>query len=167
MAGQLDKNGRMTPKMLAFCRAYVETGNQSEAYRRAYDTKNMKPNSVTKMASDLMKDPRVASMTTSMQAEVNAEARKAQVAATREIGLTREWIIERLMRNADLGFVEGMKPEGPTSNKALELLGKVDSIALFEERINQTGEVFVIAAPAEDEETDVEGWAQGHRGVAP
>ena len=112
------------------------------------------------MAVDLMADLRVSSHIAKLKAE-------ADRAATKTLGLTREWIIERLMRNADLGFKEGEKPEGPVSNKALELLGKIDNVSLFEERINQTGEIFVIAAPQDDEETDVEGWAQGHRGVAP
>ena len=33
----------LTPKQEAFCLAYMETGNASEAYRRAYDADNMKP----------------------------------------------------------------------------------------------------------------------------
>jgi phage terminase small subunit len=32
---------RFTDKMELFCLAYVETGNASEAYRRAYNTANM------------------------------------------------------------------------------------------------------------------------------
>ena len=166
MAGQLDKNG-LTPKMLAFCRAYVETGNQSEAYRRAYNASKMKNDTIIKNASVLMADNRIATAIATMKGEVDK-------AATKSLGLTREWVIERLMSNAEAGSKDVQLKDGglapfnlAASNKALELLGKVDSIALFEERINQTGEVFVISAPAEDEETDVEGWAQGHRGVAP
>ena len=130
MAGQLDKNG-LTPKMLAFCRAYVETGNASEAYRRSYNTEKMKTESVGRMAHDLMSDLRVSSMIASLKGEADRHA-------TKELGLTREWIIERLMRNADLGFEEGGKPEGPTSNKALEQLGKIDTIQLFVDRSKVT-----------------------------
>ena len=130
MAGQRDKNG-LTPKMLAFCRAYIETGNQSEAYRRAYNTAKMKPESVTRMAVDLMADLRVSSAIRAMKGEADA-------VATKELGLTREWVIERLMRNANLGFDEGGKPEGPTSNKALELLGKIDTLQLFVDRSKVT-----------------------------
>ena len=166
MAVKRDKDG-LTPNMLAFCRAYIETGNASEAYRRSYNAKNMKPETVAKRAYDLMHDRQVEGMISSLKGEVDK-------AATKSLGLTREWVIERLMSNAEAGSKDVQLKDGglapfnlAASNKALELLGKVDSIALFEERINQTGEVFVIAAPAEDEETDVEGWAQGHRGVAP
>ena len=37
-----------------FCQAYVETSNASEAYRRAYDTENMKPATVKKRASEML-----------------------------------------------------------------------------------------------------------------
>lgn len=49
----------MTPKQEAFCLAYVETGNASEAYRRAYDAENMKPGTVNKRASELLADGEV------------------------------------------------------------------------------------------------------------
>lgn len=44
----------LTPKQEAFCIAYIETGNASEAYRKAYDAENMKPETVTKRASELL-----------------------------------------------------------------------------------------------------------------
>ncbi|MGU9998175.1 terminase small subunit, partial [Bordetella avium] len=36
----------LTPKQEAFALAYVETGNASEAYRRAYSAERMKPETV-------------------------------------------------------------------------------------------------------------------------
>jgi phage terminase small subunit len=159
MAIRKDENG-LTPKRIEFCRAYLELSNASEAYRRAYDCKAMKAETIRRRAYDLMQDGHVKAHIASLKAEHDGIASKS-------LGLSREWIIERLMRNAELGFKEGGKPEGAVSNKALELLGKVDNIGLFEERINQTGEIFVIAAPEIDEEQDVEGWAQGHGSVAP
>ena len=50
----------MTPKQEAFCIAYVETGNASEAYRRSYDAENMKPEVVAVKASELLKNGNVA-----------------------------------------------------------------------------------------------------------
>lgn len=49
----------MTPKQEAFCLAYIETGNASEAYRRAYDAENMKPESVNVNASKLLADTKI------------------------------------------------------------------------------------------------------------
>lgn len=50
----------LTPKQEAFALAYVETGNASEAYRRAYNAEKMKPETVNKRASELMANGEVA-----------------------------------------------------------------------------------------------------------
>lgn len=44
----------LTPKQEAFARAYIETGNASEAYRRAFDASKMKPETIKKRASELL-----------------------------------------------------------------------------------------------------------------
>ena len=41
----------LTPKREAFALAFVETGNASEAYRRAFDATKMKPASIAVNAS--------------------------------------------------------------------------------------------------------------------
>ncbi|APY15824.1 hypothetical protein GJU94_13130 [Brucella sp. 10RB9214] len=50
----------LTPKQEAFARAYVETGNASEAYRRAYNVGDKtKPESVWVKASELLANGKV------------------------------------------------------------------------------------------------------------
>lgn len=50
----------LTPKQEAFCLAYVETGNASEAYRSAYQVRpGTKPESVNVSACKLLADPKV------------------------------------------------------------------------------------------------------------
>lgn len=44
----------LTQKRETFCLVYVETGNQAEAYRVAFDAENMKPETIYKRASELM-----------------------------------------------------------------------------------------------------------------
>jgi len=44
----------VTPKQEAFCLAYIETGNASEAYRRAYNAENMKPETVNNKGYELL-----------------------------------------------------------------------------------------------------------------
>lgn len=44
----------LTQKQENFCIAFVETGNASEAYRRAYNASNMKPETVVVRASEMM-----------------------------------------------------------------------------------------------------------------
>jgi phage terminase small subunit len=52
----------MTLKQEAFARAYVETGNASEAYRRAYNAENMNENVVRVKACELLKNGNVSVM---------------------------------------------------------------------------------------------------------
>ena len=59
----------ITPKQEAFARAYVETGNASEAYRRSYDTAEMAPDTINRKACDLLHDGKV----TARIAEIEAE----------------------------------------------------------------------------------------------
>jgi phage terminase small subunit len=50
----------LTQKQEAFCLAYVETGNASEAYRRSYDVADeTKPETIWSEASRLVADPKV------------------------------------------------------------------------------------------------------------
>lgn len=44
----------LTQKQENFCLAYIETGNASEAYRRSFSAGKMKPETVTKRASELL-----------------------------------------------------------------------------------------------------------------
>lgn len=55
-----EETRKLTPKQAAFVRAYLETGNASEAYRRAYNASNMKPEVIKVKASELLKNGNVA-----------------------------------------------------------------------------------------------------------
>ena len=54
-----EKEYKLTIKQEAFCLAYIETNNASEAYRRAYDSSKMKPESVYESASRLLADVKI------------------------------------------------------------------------------------------------------------
>ena len=49
----------LTAKMEAFCQAIADGLTQADAYRRAYDAENMKPETVQDTASKLIKNPQV------------------------------------------------------------------------------------------------------------
>lgn len=59
----------LTPKQEAFARAYVETGNASEAYRRAYDAENMKREVIAVKASELLTNGNVKVMVDNLKEE--------------------------------------------------------------------------------------------------
>lgn len=50
---------KLTVKQEAFALAYLEVGNASEAYRRAYNAGKMTPNSIAVAASRLLNSPKV------------------------------------------------------------------------------------------------------------
>jgi phage terminase small subunit len=58
----------LTPKQEAFALAYIETGNASEAYRRAYNTGNMKPETVNRNAKALTDDNKISTRISELQA---------------------------------------------------------------------------------------------------
>lgn len=56
MAPKTGKKRNLTIKQGKFVRVYVETGNACEAYRQAYNTENMKPETIRKRAAELLKN---------------------------------------------------------------------------------------------------------------
>ena len=62
-------NHTLTPKQEAACRAYIETGSKSAAYRHAYNTKNMKNETVWRRAVELFDNGKVAARLEALQAE--------------------------------------------------------------------------------------------------
>jgi phage terminase small subunit len=66
---QTDVN-KPTPKEETFCQEFLKTGNQSEAYRRAFDTSKMKASTVSTRAVDIMRVPRIKARISTLQARV-------------------------------------------------------------------------------------------------
>jgi phage terminase small subunit len=86
MAGRRDENG-LTPKQQAFVLAYLETGNSSEAYRRAYPTAGKwKPAAVREEAERTLSLPHVSLI-------VEAERKKSMQIAMDKYEVTHERLI--------------------------------------------------------------------------
>ena len=51
---------KLTLKQENFCLAYIETGNATEAYRRAYNTERMKPETANRNAKLMLDDNKIA-----------------------------------------------------------------------------------------------------------
>ena len=77
----------LTQKQEAFALAYIETGNASEAYRRAYDTSGMSEKSINENASKLLNHAKVAPRIAELRAPVVEKA-----------GLTLEKHLDDLLR---------------------------------------------------------------------
>jgi Terminase small subunit len=142
----------LSAKQEAFALAYLETGNASEAYRRAYNASKMQPGTVNREATRLLANPLI----TTRIAELQATAASKAV-------LSRAWVLEGLMYNArvalgrekvtlvrevkgkkegertDVVTIEVTDRDAAAANRALELLGRTDEVALFVERHEHTG----------------------------
>ena len=60
---------KLTPKQESFCLAYIETGNASEAYRQAYNAKNMKPETINRKAKVELDKGKIRARLEALQAE--------------------------------------------------------------------------------------------------
>lgn len=90
----------LTPKQESFCLAYLETGNASEAYRRAYSAEKMKPETVNRAAKEMIDLPKIAARL--------QELRKPAVKAAQ---ITLEQHLKDLQRLRDLA--ESSEKYGP------------------------------------------------------
>jgi phage terminase small subunit len=84
---------KLTLKQEAFAQAYIETGNASEAYRRAYDSKNMKPESIHRKAKELLDNGKVSARLDALKAdaakrnEVNVDSIIAELELARKLAM--------------------------------------------------------------------------------
>jgi len=72
MADMRDKS--LTQRQEAFCLAFIETGNASEAYRRAYKPKHMSAKSVHEKASHILAEGKVQARVAELRAPMIARA---------------------------------------------------------------------------------------------
>ncbi|MBU9563791.1 terminase small subunit [Burkholderia multivorans] len=86
----------LTQKQENFCAAYIETGNASEAYRRAYDASGMNSASVNRKAKELLDNVKITARITEMRAPVLERAQ-----------LTLEQHLADLKRLRDLAEADG------------------------------------------------------------
>ena len=83
-------------KQEAACWAYVETGDKSEAYRRAYNIANMKPATVYRLAKRLFDQAKIGTRVEALQAkhrrahDVTVASLTAELDEAREVALANK-----------------------------------------------------------------------------
>lgn len=98
----------MTPKQEAFARAYVETGNASEAYRRAYDVgEDTEPQTVWNEAYKLLKNPDVSLRVVELQEEARERCIVTVESLTKELDQDRQLARKEAMPSAAISAVLG------------------------------------------------------------
>lgn len=113
---------KLTAKQEAFCLAYIETNNASEAYRRSYDASKMKDGTVHQTASRLLADVDVTARLEQLRAPVRDRAQ-----------ITLESHLERLNH---LSLMAEQAEQYSAAIKAEESRGKV--AGLYVEKIDHT-----------------------------
>ncbi|HHF3475750.1 TPA: terminase small subunit [Haemophilus influenzae] len=114
----------LTVKQSDFCLFYIETGNASEAYRRAYDAENMKPETVNRRAFDLMENSKIKARIEALQAEHR-----------KEHNITVSDILNKL---EDI-YSEAMK-KGNLSSAVSAVMGQAKVLGFDKQTINLEGD---------------------------
>lgn len=113
----------LTPKQEAFCLAYLETGNASEAYRRAYKPTTTNANTINRAGKALLDNSKVATRL--------VEIRRPLVEAA---GMTLESHLKRL---ADLS--KKAEEEGKYSAAVAAEIARGKACGLYVEKTEVTG----------------------------
>lgn len=117
----------LTTKQENFCLAYLETGNASEAYRRAYDAANMKPETIWKRACELLAGGDVTGRVDELKAQAVERAMVTVQSITNELEEARALAIK----------------EGQTSAAVSASMGKAKLHGLLIDKAEHTGKVAV------------------------
>jgi phage terminase small subunit len=78
-------NTKLTVKQENFCNYYIETGNASEAYRRAYSCDNMKYETVNRTAIELLNNPKIAARVKQLQSALQKRSDITKDEAIKEL----------------------------------------------------------------------------------
>lgn len=86
----------LTQRQENFCAAYIETGNATEAYRRAYSTEGMKPATVNRKAKALID-----------MGKIRARIEEARAPVMEEAALTLQAHLQHLKELRDTAAANG------------------------------------------------------------
>lgn len=95
----------LTPKQEAFCIAYLELGDASKAYRKAYEPKTAKPESVNRLAKKLLDNVKIRSRISKL---TEPAMKKAEVTIEYIVDNLVE-LVERCMQRAPVKVRQGTK----------------------------------------------------------
>lgn len=116
---------RFTDKMEAFCLAYIETNNASEAYRRSYNVTNMAEKTAAREGWNVLQKPQV----------------QARLAELREVVMDRHQItVDTLLAELEEARTAALGAETPQTSAAVSAtMGKAKLLGLDKKIVEITG----------------------------
>lgn len=118
----------LTAKQEKFVQGIIEGKSQADAYRAAYNTKNMTDKSIWVNASQLMNDTKVAQRLTELRNQVNAST----IMSARE---RMEWLT-KLINNTEEGTTDRLRALDIFNKMTGEYVQKVEADVKSEVTIN-------------------------------
>ncbi len=137
---------KLTAKQGDFILAYLETGNASEAYRQAYNAENMKPETISRKAHELMGNGKITAQIEALRAPVVEAAQCTLEQHFTQLAKLRDGAEERGE------FTAAIKAEELRGKAAGHYSGKGDFGA------NADGFMGVVVLP--EQSKSVEAWAE-------
>lgn len=149
---------KLTPKQERFCLGYIELGNASEAYRRAYDCTNMKSTTINRNAHAMLAKNKIVTRVNQLKANLAAQTAVTVGSITAELEAARALAMaEKLPAAAVTAAMGKAKIHGFVKDKQdVTLEDKRDSDALktvHELMFGQAQGEPAIAAPDQPEPT--------------
>jgi phage terminase small subunit len=121
---------KLTPKQEAFCQAYIETGNASEAYRKAYDCSKTTDRVIWVKACELLKSGKVS-------VRVRELAAKVQKMQEEKFEITMETITRMLLEDRTLARELGQSSAAVTASKTL---AQIHGLVIDRKEVGKPGE---------------------------
>lgn len=128
----------LTPKQEAFCLAYIETGNASEAYRQAYNAEAMKAETVHRKAKELMDNGKITARIEALQAEHAARHKLTVDDLLAELEEARQMAREKENPNAMTQATMGKAKLLGLDKQMIE--AKIDVITPFDKWLAEIGD---------------------------
>ena len=141
--------GDITQKQELFCLAFIQTGNASEAYRRAYAASRMAAKTVHECASRVLADRKVSARVAELRAEA---AERAKISATQ--------VMSSLARDINFDPARLFHQDGRP--KQLHELDEATRLALRGMKLDEAGNITEVKFP---EKTAAREQAMKHFGL--
>lgn len=126
----------LTIKQEAFCQAYIEKGNASEAYRTAYAADKMKPETVNRNAKALLDNSKIATRLSEMRGDIQQRH-----------GVT----VDSILAELEEARQAALHAETPQASAAVSAtMSKAKITGLDKQVVEHTGSVNITTKPLSD-----------------